>query len=90
MFMAVRSGLIEEFDAVDEIAGLAKIVKPLSVSEAEQLLPHVKTILASAEDIGVQKIEVHGTELVIRVADSVRDSAREKISQLNIPGCRVE
>ncbi len=88
--MAVRSGDIDLFDAVDEIAGLARIVKPLSVSEAEQLLPHVKTILASAQDIGVQKVEVHGTELVIRVAESVRDSAREKISQLNIPKWRVE
>jgi len=87
--MAVRSGLVDEFDAVDELSGLARIVLPLSVGEAEQLLPHLKTILSSTEDIVGLKIEVHGTELVIRVADDVRESTRLKITQLNIPHCRV-
>ncbi len=42
MLMAVRSGDIDLFDAVDELSGLTKIVKPVSVSEAEQLVPTAK------------------------------------------------
>lgn len=88
--MAVRSGEIGEFDAVDELSGLAKIVLPLSVTEAEGLVPVAKTILASTDDIGFQCLEVHGTELVVRVAQDYIAAARQRIVELDLPHCRVE
>lgn len=90
MLMAVRSGLVDEFDAIDELSGLAKIVQPLSVSEAEQLVPVAKIILASREGIGFQRLEIHGSELVVRVAQEFIAVARQRIAELDLPHCRVQ
>lgn len=88
--MAVRSGEIGEFDAIDELSGLVKIVQPLSVTEAEDLVPVAKTILASTDDIGFQSFEVHGSELVVFVAQACIAVARERIAELGLEHCRVE
>lgn len=88
--MAVRSGEIGEFDAIDELSGLAKIVKPLSVAEAEELVPVAKTIHATHEGIGFQSLEVHGSELVVFVTSNCISQARQRIAELGLEHCRVE
>lgn len=82
--MAVRSGLIDDFDAVDELCGKATIVKAVSVPEAEALLPDVNRIVEHGGEMGLLGIEVHGTSLVIKVIDGHQDDARKKLFELQV------
>jgi len=82
--MAVRSGLIDEFDAVDDLCGKTKIVQAVSVPEAEKLLPTVNGILDHGGEMGLVAIEVHGPRLVIKVVDGYQEEARRKLSELQL------
>lgn len=76
--MAVRPGEIDIFDDVDELASLATIRSPVSLTEAAELVRIARRVLNLPKDeIGLQRLEVHeGPRLVAFITHECRESTR--------------
>jgi hypothetical protein len=80
--MAVRSGLIDPFDSVDELQSLVGKCEPVSRFEADDLVPKVQKLLSIGIDRNALSIE--RLNVCVRVIEKDRQKIQDEVQRLGL------
>lgn len=80
--MAVRSGLIDSWDSIDELQVLVGKCEPVSRFEADELVPKVRKLLA----IGIERsaLSIEKLNVCVRVVEQDRQMIQDTVRRLGL------
>ncbi|HRH93572.1 MAG TPA: hypothetical protein PKV72_03490 [Candidatus Peribacteria bacterium] len=83
--MAVRSGLVEDWDEIDELQMLVARCEPMTKAEAGELIPKVRRLLQA----GLQRGDLSIVDRQVCVTvERDREKVQSSVSALGLAGVR--